>query len=238
MAMTREFSWNRNSGDTLEAAAKAFELAQAAASEEYWKERDREDAMQAAVEAQKADVGARYPGLVAPTGTPTGAPSEAYQQAKAEQDAAIAQKVARLKELEMARAAKIAKFRDNPNFKAAAMLAMAGQPGALQAMLTEGSKPGKTQDDMDQLEKSIMADIFAISSTKDKNQRDKLIKMAQEFYTGQLQDMLKANPGLVSRLGGVEGLNRLLGVQIGKANDADAKAKAAAAAAASAGADY
>ena len=70
-----------------------------------------------------------------------------------------------------------------------------------------------------------MNDIFAISSTKDKNQRNKLIQMAQMLYAGQLQDMLDNNPGLVSRLGGVEGLKKLLGGQIGKANSADAAAE-------------
>lgn len=152
------------------------------------------------------------------------AQAEATQQKAKEQREKI---VARLNELEEARSKRIS----DPNFKMAAMLAMAGQPGAMQSLLTldaqkqlNGSKTGKTQADMDQLEKSIMNDIFAISSTKDKNQRNKLIQMAQMLYAGQLQDMIDNNPGLVSRLGGVEGLKKLLGGQIGKANSADAAA--------------
>lgn len=232
MAMTREFSWNRNSGNTLEAAAKAFELAQAAASEEYWKERDREDAMQAAVEAQKADVGARYPELVTPTGAPTGAPSEAYQQAKAqyeaeqaqakaEQDAIIQQKIARLKELEMARAEKLAKFRDNPNFKMAAMLAMAGQPGALQAMLTEGTKPGNSaQSEMDDLEKAMTNDIFALASA-DADQFDKISKALIPLYKNKFNEI--QGKGGTSRLGGWEKWEEA--IRGAKASNARKKAK-------------
>lgn len=135
---------------------------------------------------------------------------QAQQNAKAQQREQI---MARLKELEDARTKRIS----DPNFKMAAMLAMAGQPGAMQSLLTldaqkqlNGSKTGKTQADMDQLEKSIMNDIFAISSTKDPNQREKLMTMANMLYSGQLQDMLDNNPGLVSRLGGVEGIAALL----------------------------
>lgn len=138
------------------------------------------------------------------------AQAQAAQQKAKEQREKI---VARLNELEEARSKKIS----DPNFKMAAMLAMAGQPGAMQSLLTldaqkqlNGSKTGKTQSDMDQLEKSIMNDIFAISSTKDPNQREKLMTMAKMLYSGQLQDMLDNNPGLVSRLGGVEGIEALL----------------------------
>lgn len=138
------------------------------------------------------------------------AQAQAAQQKAKEQREKI---VARLNELEEARSKKIS----DPNFKMAAMLAMAGQPGAMQSLLTldaqkqlNGSKTGKTQSDMDQLEKSIMNDIFAISSTQDPNQREKLMTMAKMLYSGQLQDMLDNNPGLVSRLGGVEGIEALL----------------------------
>lgn len=200
MAMTRDFSWNRNSGNTSEDAAKAFELAQALASDEYWKERDREDAMQAAVEAQKAAVGLRYPSMVMPTGTPAGAPSEAYQQAKAQQDAAIAQKVARLKELEMARAEKMQKFRDDPKFQMAAMLAMAGQPGALQALISEGAKSGNpVQSDMDALEKSMTNDIFALASA-DADQAEKIMTALIPLYKSKFEEI--QGKGGMSRLGG------------------------------------
>lgn len=153
-----------------------------------------------------------------------------FQELKAKRDEAISKRNA---------------FFASPEAQMALTLARGGQFGALQSVLAmqaqnelNGGKTGKTQSDMDQLEKSIMNDIFAISSTKDKNQRNKLIQMAQMLYSGQLKDMLDNNPGLVSRLGGVEGLNELLGVQIGKANSADAKAKAAASAAAVAGTQY
>lgn len=211
MAMTRDFTWNRNSGNTLEDAAKAFEIAQALASEAYWKERDREDAMQEAVEARKAEVGARHPGLMMPTGTPSGVPSEAYQQAKAQQEAAIAQaeeqkkaliaqKVARLKELEMARAEKMQKFRDDPKFQMAAMLAMAGQPGALQALISEGSKSGNSaQSDMDALEKSMTNDIFALASANE-DQSAKIMEALIPLYKSKFEEA--QGKGGMSRLGG------------------------------------
>jgi hypothetical protein len=200
MAMTRDFTWNRNSGNTLEDAAKAFELAQALASDAYWKERDREDAMQAAVESRKAEVGARHPGLMMPTGTPSGVPSEAYQQAKAQQDAAIAQKVARLKELEMARAEKMQKFRDDPKFQMAAMLAMAGQPGALQSLIAEGSKSGNSvQSDMDALEKSMTNDIFALASANE-DQSAKIMEALIPLYKSKFEEI--QGKGGMSRLGG------------------------------------
>lgn len=221
MAMTREFSWNRNSGNTIEDAAKAFELAQALASDAYWKERDREDAMQEAVEARKADVGARYPELVAPTGTPAGAPSEAFQQAKAQQDAAIAQKVARLKELEMAREEKMQKFRDNPKFQMAAMLAMAGQPGALQALISEGAKSGNTaQSDMDALEKSMTNDIFALASANE-DQSAKIMEALIPLYKSKFEEI--QGKGGTSRLGGWDAWEKA--IRSAKGRSAGKKAK-------------
>lgn len=219
--MTRDFTWNRNSGNTLEDASKAFELAQALASDAYWKERDREDAMQEAVEAQKAEVGARYPELTMPTGTPAGAPSEAYQQAKAQQEAVIAQKVARLKELEMARAEKMQKFRDNPRFQMAAMLAMAGQPGALQALISEGAKSGKSaQSDMDALEKSMTNDIFALASAN-ADQSAKIMEALIPLYKSKFEEI--QGKGGMSRLGGWDAWEKA--IRSAKGRSAEKKAK-------------
>lgn len=221
MAMTRDFTWNRNSGNTLEEAAKAFEIAQALASDAYWKERDREDAMQEAVEARKAEVGARHPGLMMPTGTPSGVPSEAYQQAKAQQDAAIAQKVARLKELEMARAEKMQKFRDDPKFQMAAMLAMAGQPGALQSLIAEGSKSGNTaQSDMDALEKSMTNDIFALASANE-DQSAKIMEALIPLYKSKFEEI--RGKGGMSRLGGWDAWEKA--IRSAKGRSAKKKAK-------------
>lgn len=221
MAMTRDFTWNRNSGNTLEEAAKAFEIAQALASDAYWKERDREDAMQEAVEARKAEVGARHPGLMMPTGTPSGVPSEAYQQAKAQQDAAIAQKVARLKELEMARAEKMQKFRDDPKFQMAAMLAMAGQPGALQSLIAEGSKSGNTaQSDMDALEKSMTNDIFALASANE-DQSAKIMEALIPLYKSKFNEI--QGKGGMSRLGGWDAWEKA--IRSAKGRSAKKKAK-------------
>jgi hypothetical protein len=140
-----------------------------------------------------------------------------FQELKAKRDEAINKRNA---------------FFASPEAQMALTLARGGQFGALQSVLSmqaqnelNGGKTGKTQSDMDQLEKSIMNDIFAISSTKDKNQRNKLIQMAQMLYAGQLQDMLDNNPGLVSRLGGVEGLKKLLGGQLGNIDDQNRKAE-------------
>lgn len=140
-----------------------------------------------------------------------------FQELKAKRDEAISKRNA---------------FFASPEAQMALTLARGGQFGALQSVLSmqaqkelNGGKTGKTQADMDQLEKSIMNDIFAISSTKDKNQRNKLIQFAQMLYTGQLQDMLENNPTLTSRIGGVEGLQKILKEQMGVAGASDAAAE-------------
>ena len=66
--------------------------------------------------------------------------------------------VARLKELDAARSKRIS----DPNFKMAAMLAMAGQPGAMQSLLTLDAQArangtaSKAQSDMDALEDKMV----------------------------------------------------------------------------------
>lgn len=142
-----------------------------------------------------------------------------FQELKAKRDEAINKRNA---------------FFASPEAQMALTLARGGQFGALQSVLSmqaqkelNGGKTGKTQSDLDSLEKTILGDIMAISSTKDKNQRNKLIQFAQMLYTGQLQDMLENNPTLTSRIGGVEGLKKILSEQMGVAgarDDADRQA--------------
>lgn len=140
-----------------------------------------------------------------------------FQELKAKRDEAIRKRNA---------------FFESPEAQMALTLARGGQFGALQSVLSmqaqkqlNGSKTGKTQSDLDSLEKTILGDIMAISSTKDKNQRNKLIQFAQMLYTGQLQDMLENNPTLTSRIGGVEGLKKILNEQMGVAGASDAAAE-------------
>lgn len=222
--MTREFSWNKNSKESLEEAAKAFEAAQALAQEKYWADREREDALNQAVEAQKADMGNRTPAIPVPqAGTPADAPSIAYQQAKEQQDMAIAQKVARLKELNERRSAKMSKLQSNPNFQMAAMLAMAGQPGALQALITQeatGGSSNKYQQSMDDLEKSMMNDIFALASA-DANTSAKIMEALLPYYKSKFDEL--SGHGAMSRLGGWDAWDKAIRGAKGRKAAAQAK---------------
>lgn len=125
--------------------------------------------------------------------------------------------------------AKREKFLNSPQMQMAMALARGGQYGALQGMLmNEASGAGgkkKTQADMDALEKSLLTDIYAISGEKDANKRNKLQQMVRLIYGGQMADMLENNPDLVSRIGGLEAIEDLLGEQQGIVDDNKKKAE-------------
>lgn len=109
--------------------------------------------------------------------------------------------VARLKELDAARSKRIS----DPNFKMAAMLAMAGQPGAMQSLLTLDAQArangtaSKAQSDMDALEDKMVNDIFALSDA-DPDQFDKITKALIPLYQSKFEEVEKK--GGKSRLGG------------------------------------
>ncbi len=126
------------------------------------------------------------------------AQSVASQQNAKEQREKI---VARLKELDAARSKRIS----DPNFKMAAMLAMAGQPGAMQSLLTLDAQArangtaSKAQTDMDALEDKMVNDIFALSDA-DPDQFDKITKALIPLYQSKFEEVEKK--GGKSRLGG------------------------------------
>lgn len=88
----------------------------------------------------------------------------------------------------------------NPEMKMAAMLAMAGQPGALQQMLfgRAGSKDS-AQQEMDALESSIANDMFALASA-DRDTYSKLTGALIPLYRSKFEELLAK--GAKSRMGG------------------------------------
>lgn len=130
--------------------------------------------------------------------------SGAYQEVLAQQAAHEAD-VARFKELSAKREARQRKMLADPNFKMAAMLAMGGQPGALQSMLTLDAQArangtaSKAQTDMDALEDKMVNDIFALSDA-DPDKFDKITKALIPLYQSKFEEVQKK--GGKSRLGG------------------------------------
>lgn len=116
------------------------------------------------------------------------------QQAQQDQAAMQAQR-ARWLELEN----KFAQRTMNPKMKMAAMLAMAGQPAAMQQMFVSDSTGGKeAQGEMDNLEASIANDMFALAGA-DNDTYDKLTGALIPLYRSKYEDLLKK--GAKSRMG-------------------------------------
>ena len=87
----------------------------------------------------------------------------------------------------------------NPKMKMAAMLAMAGQPAAMQQMFMSESTGGKeAQGEMDTLEASIANDMFALAGA-DNDTYDKLTGALIPLYRSKYEDLLKK--GAKSRMG-------------------------------------
>lgn len=88
----------------------------------------------------------------------------------------------------------------NPKMKMAAMLAMGGQPGALQQMFISDDTNGKeAQSAMDNLEASIANDMFALASA-DKDTFAKLTGAILPLYKSKFEELL--SKGAKSRMGG------------------------------------
>lgn len=116
------------------------------------------------------------------------------QQAQQDQMTEQAQR-ARWMELEN----KFAQRTMDPRMKMAAMLAMAGQPAALQQMFMSDSTKGKeAQGEMDTLETSIANDMFALAGA-DNDTYDKLTGALIPLYRSKYEDLLKK--GAKSRMG-------------------------------------
>lgn len=135
--------------------------------------------------------------------------------------------VARFQQLAAKREARQRKMLDDPNFKMAAMLAMGGQPGALQSMLTMDAQAkangnsSKAQTDMDALEEKMVNDIFALSSA-DPDQFSKITGALIPLYKDKFEETQKK--GGKSRLGGWEKWEAAINGAVASKQDKDEKA--------------
>jgi hypothetical protein len=148
------------------------------------------------------------------------APILAYQEREAD--------MKRIAELQASLEKKRAKISSDPNFRMAAMLAMAGQPGALQALIsTSGKSDSAVQKEMDALEDKMANDIFALTSANPA-QFDKITGALIPLYESRFNELV--GKGGKSRLGWDAWKNAISGAK-GKRAASNAKANAAKAAA-------
>jgi hypothetical protein len=140
--------------------------------------------------------------------------SGAYQEAMAKQAAQEAEKAAdmkRIQELQEKIEAKKARMREDPRMQVAAMMAMGGQPGALQSLLVSSvqqdmQKAEKAaalkkdaQSKMDALENSINTDLMYLAGTN-QDQIDRALSVSLPLFKAKLQELTDA--GATSRMGG------------------------------------
>ena len=123
-------------------------------------------------------------------------------KAKEAQDRAAVEKVLR-DQADMQRWLKLeqkyAKITGDPRMKMAAMLAMAGQPGALQQALSTGmSDGGNAQKELDALESSIANDMFMLAGA-DKDTYTKLTAALLPLYKSKFDELV--GKGAKSRMG-------------------------------------
>lgn len=148
--------------------------------------------------------------------------SGAYQEAMAKQAAAEAEKAAdmkRIQELQEKIEAKKARMREDPRMQVAAMMAMGGQPGALQSLLVssvqqdmqkeEKAKAAKkdAQSKMDALENSLNTDLMYLAGMNG-DQIDKALSVSIPLFRAKMQELTDA--GATSRMGGMEAWNKII----------------------------
>lgn len=140
------------------------------------------------------------------------APALAYQEKEAD--------MKRIAELQASLEKKRAKISSDPSFRMAAMLAMAGQPGALQALIsTSGKSDSAVQKEMDALEDKMANDIFALTSANPA-QFDKITGALIPLYESRFNELV--GKGGRSRLGWDAWKNAITGA---KSKRAASKAK-------------
>ena len=145
------------------------------------------------------------------------APALAYQEYEHQREADMK----RIMELQNSLEKKRAKISSDPNFRMAAMLAMAGQPGALQALIsTSGKSDSAVQKEMDALEDKMANDIFALTSANPA-QFDKITGALIPLYESRFNELV--GKGGKSRLGWDAWKNAIAGA---KGKRAAGKAKA------------
>ena len=148
--------------------------------------------------------------------------SGAYQEAMAKQAAQEAEKAAdmkRIQELQEKIEAKKARMREDPRMQVAAMLAMGGQPGALQSLLVSSvqqdmQKAEKAaalkkdaQSKMDALENSLNTDLMYLAGMNG-DQIDKALSVSIPLFKAKLQELTDA--GATSRMGGLAAWEKII----------------------------
>lgn len=219
MAMTRDFTWNiQGRPQALEQMAANAAAAEASLGANQYADR----------------MAARSMGLQA-------VPDTTFGQAQAGINARMgdeAVRAAELQELAQLKAEREKRMND-PKLKMAAMLAMAGQPGAIQSILTndltKGDTKSQAQSDMDALEEKIVNDMFALAGA-DKDTYEKLTAGLLPLYRSKWEEF--ARKGGKSRMGGsdwdsgwgqiIAGLGATRQGKIDKANKDKRNAKKAA----------
>lgn len=147
--------------------------------------------------------------------------SGAYQEAMANQAAQEAQKQAdmqRIQELQNKIAERKKAVMDDPRMQMAAMLAMGGQPGALQSLLVSSIQQDITKEEkeraakkqlqtqMDALENGINNDLMYLASMNN-DQREKAMAVSLPLFRAKMKELEDA--GAVSRMGGLEAWEKL-----------------------------
>lgn len=175
MAMTRDFTWNiQGRPQALEQMAANAAAAEASLGANQYADR----------------MAARSMGLQA-------VPDTTFGQAQAGINARMgdeAVRAAELQELAQLKAEREKRMND-PRMKMAAMLAMAGQPGAIQSMLMQQAPDGsasrsQAQSDMDALETQIVNDMFALAGA-DQDTYEKLTAGLLPLYRSKWEELTK-----------------------------------------------
>ena len=184
--MTRDFTWN------IQVRPQALELAGAgqAAAEAAQGAREYADRM-----------AARSMGLQSLPGTTLGQ-ARAALDAKASDEAVRASDEAVRASDEAVRASELQELAElqarrdrrmsSPEWKLAAMLAMAGQPGSLQSMLmgnSRGESGGDAQGTLDTLEREIANDMFALAGA-DEDTYSKLTMGLVPLYRNKWEELV------------------------------------------------
>ncbi len=148
--------------------------------------------------------------------------SGAYQEAMAKQAAQEAEKAAdmkRIQELQEKIEAKKARMREDPRMQVAAMLAMGGQPGALQSLLVSSVQQDMQKEEkaaaikkdaqskMDALENSLNTDLMYLAGMNG-DQIDKALSVSIPLFKAKLQELTDA--GATSRMGGMEAWDKII----------------------------
>ena len=121
-----------------------------------------------------------------------------FQMGMQNQMAQQAQQAADLKRLAELEAKRRGRMND-PNMRMAAMLAMAGQPGALMGIMTAPKQDkSQYQTEMDTLEEKIANDMFALAGA-DEDTYDKLTAAILPLYKSKFDEL--SGKGAKSRMG-------------------------------------